>query len=416
MSDKVVSLPLTYNNTYEHSTPDAIRRVTARHTQPSSKPGFLSRIKINSTTDLTTGPDPPYVESLTVVARDIQYYAEVEIGSNNQTFKLDFDTGSSDLWVPDSTCKTRTVTFNRATSKSYKPAKGRFGIRYGDGSQVRGIMGQDRVNVAGLVIENQVFGLATVESASFSEDIVDGILGLAYNSICSVPGTLTPMDNMIKQKLIDSPCFSVWLGRSTEGGGGEYRFGGYDPERFEGELTWVPVSVKKYWQVKCDGVFFGDTDLQLKGDVIIDTGTTLVILPTVVAKAIHAQIPGAMFDGPNGWIIPNTPEVAALSGIQFLFNGVKFDIVMKDMLREEVEGKKGYVYSGIASADGIPIWILGDVFIKQNYCVFDRGQDRIGMARCKPPTRVPQPVLQHMKEEEEEDEVQKKRGCQCTIM
>lgn len=72
-----------------------------------------------------------------------------------------------------------------------------------------GILGQDRVNVAGLVIENQTIGLATVESTSFSNDVVDGIMGLAYGSICSVPGTVTPMENLIKQKLIESPCFRL---------------------------------------------------------------------------------------------------------------------------------------------------------------------------------------------------------------
>ena len=35
-----------------------------------------------------------------------------------------------------------------------------FLCRYGDGSRVEGILGQDRVNLAGLVIENQTFGLA----------------------------------------------------------------------------------------------------------------------------------------------------------------------------------------------------------------------------------------------------------------
>lgn len=75
-------------------------------------------------------------------------------------------------------------------------------------------MGQDRVNIAGLVIENQTFGLALRQSTSFSNDVVDGILGLAYNSISCVPGTLTPMDNLVKQNLIQSPVFRY-------GGGGE---------------------------------------------------------------------------------------------------------------------------------------------------------------------------------------------------
>ncbi|KAF9438335.1 hypothetical protein BGZ76_008618 [Entomortierella beljakovae] len=389
MSEKVISLPLTFNPTFEHQTPDSIRSAVAKHTPPSKKPGYVSRWTLGSSSTLSV--DQPNVEPLTVVNRDIQYYAEVEIGSNEQRFRLDFDTGSSDLWVPDSTCKTRNVTFNRAKSTTFKPAKGRFGIRYGDGSQVRGILGQDRVNVAGMVIENQTFGLATVESTSFSHDVVDGILGMAYNTICSVPGTPTVMDNLISQKLIESPMFSVWLGRSIEGGGGEYRFGGYDPERFEGELTWVPVTEKKYWQVKCEGLFVGDVDLQMKGDVIIDTD---------VSTAIHGQIPGAINDGPNGWILPNTPEVAAMSGIQFVLNGVKFDVVMKDMMREEVDGKKGYVYSGIASAGTI--------------CVFDLGTNRVGIAKCKPPPRISPSVLQQMKEEIGHNK--RTRGCQCSIM
>ncbi len=80
-------------------------------------------------------------------------------------------------------------------------------------------------------------------------------------------------------------------------------------------------------------------------------GTTLVIVPTKVAKAIHAHIPGSSYDRNNGWIVPDTPETAALSPIMLVLGGVKFEIVMKDMMREPVVGKPGYVYSGIASTD-----------------------------------------------------------------
>ncbi|KAF9902080.1 hypothetical protein EC991_005286 [Linnemannia zychae] len=385
--EKVLSFQLTCNPHFTVRTPESVKHATAKHEEAKpKKTGFLSRLKeldpIKSSANT-----PLYYEALTDVARDVQYYAEVEIGSNMQKFRLDLDTGSSDLWVADITCRTRRRRFIKANSTTFKPIKGKFQISqvvfYGDGSAVRGFLGQDRVNVGGLVIEDQVIGLATAQSLSFSNDVIDGILGLGFNSISCMPGTLTPMDNMIKQNLIQAPIFSVWLGRSTEGGGGEYRFGSYDPERIDGELTWVPVTVKRYWQIKCDGLFFGDVDLGLTSDAIVDSGTTLVILPTDVAKAIHSHIPGSYYDENHGWIVPNTPEVANLPGFQLLLNDTKFDVIMKDLMREEVESKEGFVYSGIASSDRI--------------CVFDLGQERIGIAKCKHPIRKQPSSSEQMK-------------------
>ena len=48
-----------------------------------------------------------------------------------------------------------------------------------------------------------------------------------------------------------------------------------------------------------------------------------------------------MYDKNHGWIVPDTPEVAALDGVQIVLKGVKFDILMKDIMRERVHGKRG---------------------------------------------------------------------------
>jgi len=67
---------MTYNPTYEHRTLESIKLTSARHAslQRKKKPGFLQRFKMDTTPQPNTGP--PYVETLTDVARDIQYYAE----------------------------------------------------------------------------------------------------------------------------------------------------------------------------------------------------------------------------------------------------------------------------------------------------------------------------------------------------
>ncbi|KAG1741533.1 uncharacterized protein EDB91DRAFT_1130980 [Suillus paluster] len=58
---------------------------------------------------------------------------------------------------------------------------------------------------------------------------------------------------MINQSLIDEPVFSFRLGGS-EADGGEVTFGGIDHEAYTGNISYVPVSRKAYWEVKLEKV------------------------------------------------------------------------------------------------------------------------------------------------------------------
>jgi hypothetical protein len=56
--------------------------------------------------------------------------------------------------------------------------------------------------------------------------------------------------NMLDQKLVKEPVFSFWLNRDTEGAkGGELVLGGVDPNHFDGQHTYTPVTQKGFWQV-----------------------------------------------------------------------------------------------------------------------------------------------------------------------
>lgn len=57
---------------------------------------------------------------------------------------------------------------------------------------------------------------------------------------------------MVYQDLVDDKVFSFWLNRNPEAEvGGELVFGGVDPSHYIGNLDYVPVTEKGYWQV-CD--------------------------------------------------------------------------------------------------------------------------------------------------------------------
>lgn len=112
---------------------------------------------------------------------------------------------------------------------------------------------------------------------------------MSYMILCSVSVNhiVPPFYNMIKQKLLDEPIFSFRIG-SSESDGGECIFGGVDESAYSGKIAYVPVRRKGYWEVELEKVGFGDEELELEGTgAAIDTGTSLIVMPSDVAEMLH---------------------------------------------------------------------------------------------------------------------------------
>ena len=94
-------------------------------------------------------------EALTDQEDDLEWTGSVTIGSNKQTFVIDFDTGSSDLWVPSSSCTSSTCsskdTYDASASSTSEEENGTFSIEYGDGSTVSGPIYTDTGTVTTIV-------------------------------------------------------------------------------------------------------------------------------------------------------------------------------------------------------------------------------------------------------------------------
>ncbi|KAK6796486.1 hypothetical protein RDI58_004187 [Solanum bulbocastanum] len=304
---------------------------------------------------------------------DAQYFGEIGVGTPPQKFTVIFDTGSSNLWVPSSKCYFSVPCFFHAKYKSslsstYKKNGESAAIQYGSGA-ISGFFSEDNVKVGDLVVTDQEFIEATREpSVTFLVAKFDGILGLGFQEIsvgnavpvwyvddalfplflshrpnsCSTPvlfQMLLNAYNMVKQGLIKEPVFSFWLNRNTEEEqGGEIVFGGVDPNHFKGEITYVPVTRKGYWQFDMGDVLIdGKATGYCKSgcSAIADSGTSLLAGPTTVITMINQAI------GASGVASQQCKAVIQQYG----------QIIM-DLLLEEAHPKKVCSQVGVCTFDG----------------------------------------------------------------
>uniref|UniRef100_A0A224XGX0 Putative cathepsin d n=1 Tax=Panstrongylus lignarius TaxID=156445 RepID=A0A224XGX0_9HEMI len=216
-----------------------------------------------------------------------EYYGEISLGTPPQKFSVVFDTGSSDLWVPSSSCYFSLACWNHKTYRSSRSSTyhndGRsVKLGYGTGD-VEGLLSRDTLTIGSLKVVNQTFGEMTSESKiPFREAKFDGILGLAYPSISSYH-VQTPVYNMVHQGLLDRPVFSFYLNRNESAPvGGEIMFGGIDEDLVKNEtLRPIPVNEQKYWQFRMDGIntLKGSNWCKNGCNAIADTGTSLIVGP-----------------------------------------------------------------------------------------------------------------------------------------
>ncbi len=79
--------------------------------------------------------------ALTDQEEDLLWTGTIAIGTPPQKFKVDFDTGSSDLWIPSSKCSTCSPShraYQAGRSSTSKLENGTFSIHYADNSTSSG--------------------------------------------------------------------------------------------------------------------------------------------------------------------------------------------------------------------------------------------------------------------------------------
>lgn len=315
-----------------------------------------------------------------------QYFSEITIGTPPQSFKVVLDTGSSNLWVPSSECGSIAcylhTKYDSSSSSTYQKNGSSFEIRYGSGS-LSGFVSEDVMSIGDLKIKDQLFAEATEEPGlAFAFGRFDGILGLGFDTI-SVNKMPPPFYNMVEQGLLDEPLFAFYLG-STENDaeGSEATFGGVNKDHYTGKITEIPLRRKAYWEVDLDSISFGDSTAELENTgVILDTGTSLIALPTTLAELLNKEM-GAT-KGYNGQYTVDCAKRDELPDMTFTLSGFDFSITPYDYILE-VQGSCISTFMGMDFPEPVgPLAILGDAFLRKWYSVYDLGKGTVGLAKAK---------------------------------
>jgi len=388
---------------------EQIRRATFHHTQASNldvprRPLTLPlrRMPVQPRQNqykILSSVDPKQKNSVAVDqdGKDLSYMVAVTFGSSKEEYHLLLDSGASNTWVMGETCKTdactRHNTFGKGDSDTLKVRllNGFFGIciliarqtdstpfsvTYGTGS-VSGTTASDTIHI-GSLSTTLTFGVANNVSQEFSSYPMDGIMGIGRGD--NVEGTIEApqlIEELANAGLVSSKIYGVHLGRAADGANdGELNIGEINKNRFDGDLNWISANNNDigFWEVAIADAGADNTMTGMKGrSAILDTGTSFILMPEDDALALHKLIDGYTQSGETFTVPCSTTKA-----MQVKLGSITYDIPSKDWVGGTAES--GLCNSNIIGRKtfGDNQWLMGDVFCKNMYTVFDLDNSRVG--------------------------------------
>ncbi|KUI58426.1 Endothiapepsin [Cytospora mali] len=353
---------------------------------------------------------------------DTEYLANIQIGTPAQTLPMDFDTGSSDLWVfsgetAASSVNGQTLYYPSKSSTAQKKSGYTWQISYGDGSSSSGDVYMDTVTIGNLTVSSQAVEAATTVSSEFTSDsAMSGLVGLAFSSINTVSPEAQNTFFANAMSSLDQPVFTADLKHDADG---SYNFGYIDSSAYTGDIYYadlynVSASYSGYWTFQSTGYAVGSgstssstsssttsstaststgsasstgtsstekrsvalTSTTITG--IADTGTTLLMLPDEVVTAYYSQVSGAEDSETEGGYVFSCDQT--LPDFTFAVGDGQITVPGDYINWSPVDETNTTCYGGLQSDSDIGLSIFGDIALKAALVVFDGGSLRLGWA------------------------------------
>ncbi|KAK1252236.1 hypothetical protein MKX08_003423 [Trichoderma sp. CBMAI-0020] len=318
-----------------------------------------------------------------ITNEDVSYVAQVTIGDG--TYSLIVDTGSSNLWCgAQSQCEPSST--GQSTGASVQ-------VGYGSGS-FSGTEYTDNVSFGGLTVQGQSVGAAD-QASGFNG--VDGIIGfgpvdLTANTVDGADQVPTFMDNLYSQGSIASEVLGVSFrpesGSDSDDTNGELTLGGTDSSKYSGSITYFNTlqsgQAASYWGISIASFAYGSTTLASSATGIVDTGTTLIYIPT---KAYNKLLSAAGGSADQSGLTAFSSKPTANFNIKFgssTFSLTPAQYLVPTAQYDEFGLSQGQYYAFFADGGSSGVdTIIGQKFLENYYSVFDTTNSRIGFATAK---------------------------------
>jgi len=371
---------------------------------------------------------------------DLLYTGNIGIGTPTQTFQVIFDTGSADLWVFASSNECSSFAFctdttsnqcqkccyfkslsnsfesNASLSYSSYTTDYSWSIKYGSGD-VSGYKAKDTVILGGNIVTDQTFALATTWTKNMVScgEKHSGILGFAMKAASSDKSN-TVLENMYNQGLISKKIFSVALKNTSVGQQSVLIIGEPDPEYYRGNIinssVLEPTTVGM-WLTEMTGVLRTNAAVTNLTDTtvswisscksaypciaLLDTGTSYLLMPSTAYNSfvnelitISKNINSSKYchTSPRGNFICLKSVVESLPTLWFQIGGYALPLHASSYFLDE-DCNEGDDYTCLAIAESptessYEYYILGDVFLRRYYVIFDESESTLGFASMTP--------------------------------
>lgn len=342
--------------------------------------------------------------STTLEDMKTEYIGTIGVGTNAAgtgaqfEARVVFDTGSTNLWVASVLCKEFPCNTDRAL-EFYDPGKsysqedfpgdnGDIDIMFGTGELI-GPLHVDTYRVGPMVVRQQPFAMIREMNGDvFSSFPFEGILGLGFKSLSF--GGITPFfERVIEQRLLTNNEFAFFLNVDSNEPSA-LLWGGIDKDLYHGPIHLFPVVQAHYWALELIDFRLGNRSMSEVGmsdqkvkRLIIDSGTTYFTAPEGLHDEITSHIPEASCDQVNDY----PPLTYVLRGV----DGQTYELIVSQetyMIGGYGDNCRPAFMALDVNEEYGPAMILGEVFMRHFFTVFQRGSGkaedaRVGFAPAK---------------------------------